>query len=71
MKVKALVSFAGALTMTKGEVAECGDGAALRSLLRAGYVEEAGAPEGEDTKPPEAKEVKSHARKRNNRQPPG
>ncbi|MDU5108891.1 MAG: hypothetical protein E6248_00475 [Clostridium sp.] len=39
MKVKALVSFAGAFSMYKGEVKECSDKAILQDLLKAGYVE--------------------------------
>lgn len=40
MKVKALVSFAGAFSMYKGEVKECSDKTMLQSLLSCGYVEE-------------------------------
>ena len=40
MKIKALVSFAGAFGMRKGEVRECSDRATLRDLLHAGYIEE-------------------------------
>lgn len=39
MKVKALVSFAGAFSMYKGEVKECNDKFILQDLLKAGYVE--------------------------------
>lgn len=40
MKVKALVSFAGAFSMYKGEEKECNDKVILQDLLKAGYVEE-------------------------------
>lgn len=39
MKVKALVSFAGAFSMYKGEIKECSNKATLQDLLKAGYVE--------------------------------
>lgn len=39
MKVKALVSFAGAFSMYKGEVKECKDKVILKDLLNAGYIE--------------------------------
>ena len=39
MKVKALVSFAGAFSMYKGEVKECKDKVILKVLLNAGYIE--------------------------------
>lgn len=39
MKVKALVSFAGAFSMYQGEVKECSDKAILQDLLKAGYIE--------------------------------
>jgi hypothetical protein len=38
MKVKALVSFSGALTMYGGEVKECSDAVVLQDLFQAGYV---------------------------------
>ena len=40
MKIKALVSFAGAFSMYQGEVKECSDKATLKDLLKAGYIEE-------------------------------
>lgn len=39
MKVKAKISFAGRLTMYKGEVLECSDDAVLQDLLSCGYIE--------------------------------
>lgn len=39
MKIKALVSFSGALSMAAGEVRDCEDRAVLDDLLQAGYVE--------------------------------
>ena len=48
MKIKAKISFCGALSMGKGEVREYSDEAVLSDLLRAGYVEEVEEmPEGE------------------------
>ena len=40
MVIKALVSFAGAFSMYKGQVGECRDKAMLSDLLNAGYIEE-------------------------------
>lgn len=40
MKIKALVSFSGAFSMSKGDVKECSDKAILQDLLKAKYVEE-------------------------------
>lgn len=40
MKIKALVSFAGAFSMHKGEVKECNDNDILQDLLSCGYIEE-------------------------------
>ncbi|UGB31702.1 hypothetical protein [Metabacillus sp. B2-18] len=40
MKVKALVSFAGIVTMGKNEVREIKDNDVRESLIRVGYVEE-------------------------------
>lgn len=40
MKVRALISFAGAFSMYKGEEKECSDNAILQDLLKAKYVEE-------------------------------
>ncbi len=40
MKVRALVSFAGAFSMYKGEVRECSNETILLDLLNAKYVEE-------------------------------
>lgn len=39
MKVKALVSFAGAFSMYEGEEKECSNKAILQDLLKAGYIE--------------------------------
>lgn len=39
MKVKALQSFTGVLTMHKGMVADCDNEVVVRDLLEAGYVE--------------------------------
>lgn len=40
MKVKALVSFAGQVTMAPGEVRDIKDKVIREDLIRAGYVEE-------------------------------
>ena len=53
MKIKALVGFAGVLTMKKGEILEYGDKAVLQDLLKAKYIEEV------------KKDVKSNENKRN------
>jgi hypothetical protein len=39
LKVKALVSFAGVVTMTKGEVREISNKSVYEDLLKAKYVE--------------------------------
>jgi len=57
MKIKALVSFSGALSMYAGEERECSNQAVLSDLLQAGYIEE--------IKP--IKDVKSNENKRNAR----
>jgi len=58
MKVKALVSFAGAFSMYQGEVKEINDKHILEDLLQAGYVEKVEEPEKGD---------KKNESKRNNR----
>lgn len=55
MKIKALVSFSGAVSMAVGEVRDCEDRAVLDDLLQAGYVEPAEKAE----KPPKRKAVKA------------
>ena len=40
MKIMALKSFCGALTMTQGEVREYGNETVLSDLLKAGYIRE-------------------------------
>ncbi|WP_202931066.1 hypothetical protein [Aminipila terrae] len=40
MKIKALVNFSGAFSMSKGEVLECNDEFILQDLTNAGYIEE-------------------------------
>ena len=49
MRVKALCSFSGSITMSKGEIRECDDEAVLSDLIRAGYVEEKTAQKTEKT----------------------
>lgn len=57
MKIRALVSFSGALSMYAGEVREYGDKAILSDLLQAGHIEEVKT----------VKDVKSSESKRNTR----
>lgn len=40
MKIEALVSFCGVLSMAKGEIRDYGDMAVVSDLLDAGYVRE-------------------------------
>lgn len=39
MKIRALVNFAGALSMYTGQEMECDDEVVLQDLLNAGYIE--------------------------------
>lgn len=50
MKVKALVSFAGKITMAVNEIREIHDEAILKDLLRAGYVEKVEEPKKQKKK---------------------
>ena len=50
MLYRALVSFAGQVTMTKGEVGEISDPSIANDLLKAGYVEEVKKPKKEAKK---------------------
>lgn len=59
MRIRALVSFSGALSMYKGQEIEFNDKEIIKDLLRAEYIEEV-KPE----KP--KKDVKSNESKRNN-----
>lgn len=54
-KVKALVSFAGKVSMSAGKVGEITDEVILADLLRAGYVEELGEKKAEAPKSPAKK----------------
>lgn len=61
MLVKALKSFAGAVSMGAGETRDIDDEAILRDLLDAGYVEAekvANAKEAEIVEKPKAKKTK-------------
>lgn len=40
MRIKALVGFTGAFSMSKGEERECNDKVVLQDLLQAKYIEE-------------------------------
>ena len=57
MKVKALVSFSGIISMAVGEVADISEKEVLTDLLKAGYVEEVKA-EKRAVKPDENKRSK-------------
>lgn len=61
MRVTATCSFGGEISMTKGETREIPDGEALRSLMRAGYIENAKPQDGDAPKP--AAKKKSSAKK--------
>lgn len=50
MKIEALASFCGKLSMAKGEIRECSDQAVLSDLLKAGYVKEIRHEEEKKTK---------------------
>lgn len=47
MKVRAIVSFSGAVAMYQGEELDIPEGDILRDLLSAGYVEKALSPKKE------------------------
>lgn len=59
MKIKAITSFSGKLTMAKGEVTEYGDKAVLQDLLEAGYIEEVSGGAGRSGKKNESKRNQS------------
>lgn len=40
MKIRALISFSGALSMCEGQEMECNDKVVLQDLLQAGHIEE-------------------------------
>ena len=40
MKIKAIVSFSGILSMSAGEIIDCDNAEVVNGLLDAGYVEE-------------------------------
>lgn len=58
MKIEALVSFCGVLSMAKGEVRDYSDMAVVSDLLDAGYVREV-----EETAEPTENKPKSTTRK--------
>ena len=57
-KVKALVSFAGKVSMSAGKVGEITDPVILSDLVRAGYVEELESEKVEAQKKAPAKKTK-------------
>lgn len=58
MKIRALCSFSGRITMTKGETKECGNEYVVQDLLKAGYVEAVDTPLPEKTPVEASKEEK-------------
>lgn len=56
MRIKALTSFTGALTMCKGQELECNDNVILQDLMQAGHITEVDTPQ---------KGVKKNESKRN------
>ena len=69
MKIKALCSFAGAISMAKNEVKDCDDSFVVNDLLSCGYVEVVETPpleseELEKSKPEEAEQVEPEKKPR-------
>lgn len=66
MKVKALVPFAGVVTMCPGEEKEIEDPQLVRSLLQAGYIEELKSPgaKADDKEEEEAPKASSKPKRR-------
>ncbi len=58
MKIEALVSFCGTLSMTRGEIRDYSNDAVVSDLLKAGYVKPAEEPDE-----PAEKKAKSTTRK--------
>jgi hypothetical protein len=52
---KALVSFSGKLSMSKGQVREIKDNVIVEDLLRAGYIEEVKPTKKDEVKPTKKK----------------
>lgn len=55
MKIKALVGFAGKISMARDEVRDCSDNAMVSELVRVGYVEIVKEPKEEHGKESEGK----------------
>ena len=53
---KALVSFSGKLSMSKGQVREITDKEIIKDLLKAGYIEEVKSTKSEEVKSTKKKE---------------
>ena len=64
MKVKALISFCGKLSMGKGEVIDCRDEALVNELVSAGYIERVEEPKAEPEQPAEAPAPKPTKKKK-------
>ena len=63
MKIKALCSFAGRVSMAKGEVKDCENMDVVNDLLDSGYVEAVETPSLKKTHPEETpSEKKPHKR---------
>lgn len=57
MKIKALCSFCGVVSMAEGEIRDCENEYVVKDLLKAGYVEAA------ETPPPEKKTKQARGKK--------
>lgn len=69
MKIKALCSFAGAISMEKNEVKDCDDSLVVNDLLSCGYVEVVEIPplgsiELEKSEPEESEQVEPEKKPR-------
>ena len=69
MKIKALCSFAGAISMVKNEVKDCDASLVVNDLLSCGYVEVVETPplesiELEKSEPEESEQVKPEPKKK-------
>lgn len=67
MKIKALCSFCGRITMAEGETRECSNEYIINDLLKAGYVEAAKEPlpqEQTETHSPKKEPVKTTRKKK-------
>lgn len=56
MKIKATTSFAGVISMHKGQVLDCSDNAVVQDLLHCGYVKEVNPRKASDNEQPDTAE---------------